>query len=649
MSEVVRKVDKKVAAIIDENDERYGSSLMAPLRLEEYLHSVVMWMQGPRALPNENVNVPRFGLLSLILSQTPVFVYGHPALKKVSRTAFTDGVHIFICDEFFDKLNDDVSENKSTYGIEFLLMHEIMHKLFNHTRRLRRFPNPIPNQATDLSINTKLSAGFPDIEPCKTLTETGLGFKAGDQDRWMHLSEESIASDLLAELGFQKQRKQEGDGQGKPQQGGGGGQGGQGQGGKSKGGQQGGSGGSPGQSGSGGQEEKEDEDPLAENESGGGKGQDQDGAGGKGGKQQGGGKGSQQGGGEQGDQEGQGGGGNEEGDEEGDDPSDDFGDENDNHFIDLPDFIKILEENGLDHVREKLELPKSDDLDSIGELEESTRLAQTEAIMAAASQRAQVGGKYPGAHIVDSAGFMVTNFAKGKLTWKMALREGVLGHSTKYRPSIEDPNEILYIDEVTGMLGTELFLPTELPHKVDEAVVCLIDTSGSMGDPDLKEVTSEVLELKTAAGNMGDAASEIFLFAADTVLRGEMIEINEHTIGDLQSKGVKLAGRGGTDLEHCMLQALAQPILKEKKVKLLIYFTDTYDSPPKRPKDLPTDMRIIFLAPSSVPASSVEVFSKGVAEWAEVFQVEEDLVIDLSVSREENRQAISPARRARRR
>ena len=207
MSQIVKKVDAKAAALIQAVDDgrgREGSSLMAPEDLEEDLNNVLKWMRGTRSV--EGINMPRFGLLSLILQQTPIYVYGHPAFKKISKTAFTDGMHIFISDDLYDKLNADVEANPSTFGVEWVILHEVMHKLFNHTRRLKHFPPDISNMATDLSINTKLVEGFPDLTACRSLKETGLGFKPGDKDRWIHLSEETIAMELMAERGLKKKR-----------------------------------------------------------------------------------------------------------------------------------------------------------------------------------------------------------------------------------------------------------------------------------------------------------------------------------------------------------------------------------------------------------------------------------------------------------
>lgn len=685
MSQIVKKVDAKAAALIQAADDgrgREGSSLMAPEDLESNLADVLKFMRGLKSI--EGIDLPRFGLITLILQQTPIYVYGHPALKKISKTAFTDGMHIFLSDDLYDKLNDDVAANPSTWGVEWVILHEVMHKLFNHTRRLKHFPPNIANMATDLSINTKLVEGFPDMEACRSLKETGLGFKPGDKDRWIHLSEETIAMELMAEAGFRKKRKveappqqdqkgqdqknqQKQPGQGSPGQGNPGdsnqpGQGGQG--GKQKGQPgKGGQGGQPGQGGGGGQEEKgAQDDPLSELDGGGG-GQDQNqdpsggnqgqdpAGGGRGGKQKGqqGGQPGQGGGGEEGEEEldgspQQGGGQGEEGDDE---PAENFGEDGDNHIIDPADLIRVLEENGMEAVRDKLGMPSSDDVEAIGEMQEASRLRQAEAIMKAQADKMKHGGKYPGGHIVDAAGEMVKNFGKPKITWRLLAQDLVFGYSPKSQPSMEEPMELRYISSMMDVLGMEPYMPSNLPHKSEEAVLFLVDTSGSMSNTAMKTAVTEAIELKTAAHNMGDAASTVFIWPCDTVLRGTPIEINEGNVEDYISGGVEMKGRGGTSIDTCINQAMTSPLLADKKIKAIVYCSDLYDDPVPRPSTLEDheDIRVLFLADPESPPSAIETFAKGTS-WADVAVIEDDLEIDFEQVND-GLKAVSPTNRRR--
>lgn len=658
MSEVIKKIDPKVAAIIGSNDTRgrAGSSLLAPLDLEDQLLEVMKWMRGSRVIDlpgGGRETVPRFGLLSLILQQTPIFVYGHPALKEISKTAFTDGMHIFLSDDLFDLLNDNVDDNPSTFGIEWVILHEVMHKLFNHVRRLNHFPPDIANEATDLSINTKLEEGYPDLPACPKLKETGLGFKPGDRERWMHLSEETIAMELMAMRGMKKERKKEAD-QGQQgnqgaqgQQGQPGGQGGQsgqqpgGQSGQQPGGQQSGGQGGQQQGGKGGQQQKRQagDDPLADldDPQGGGKPDGSNpGAGDP--------NGQGQGGGGQPDPNGQPQGGSGQG-EKSDGPADAWGDPDDTHFISPADLIKVLEENGMEGVKDKLALPDSDDAESIGEMEEASRLRQAEAVMQAQSQMARIGGQYPGGHIVEAAGEMVANFGKAKVTWRMATQEAFLGGSTKFAPTMEEPNELFYVEEMQDVLGMQPYTSSMLPHTNDEAVLFLVDTSGSMSNEAMRVALTEAFELKTAAENAGDTAARVFIWPCDTVLRGEPIEINENNVDELLEKGVEMKGRGGTNIEECINQAMTHRLLADKDIRSIVYCSDLYDEPVPRPATLEDkpELKVVFLGDPKTPPSHVERFAKG-TNWADVYVIEDGLEVDFDMVGE---QAVSPTVRKR--
>ena len=443
MSKTAHTIDRNAADLIRQTDaDRAGSSLLAPSHLEILLERVRNDMVGLTRV--DNVDVPRYGVLSLILQSTPCFVYGHPALKRISKTAFTDGIHVFICDEFLEKIEKDAEDSKyAKLGLEPLLLHELMHKTFNHTRRLREFPPDVRNEATDKSINARLVLGYPDVQWVPTLSETGLAFRAGETERYAKLSEDTIAREIMAERlrkdmkkqeernkqgqqGQQGQQPQQGQDQGGQQPGQ---QQGQGQkpgpgrrgqqpqgkmsgaqkqekqeGGGQPGGQQGSGGNEPGDEGQGGQ-------PGGQNP--GGRRQPQNQPGGRGQKRD-------QGVDEPG--EGQGAG----GDEEAGEPSDEFGGEGDNHFIDPADLIRVLEEQGLDAVKQKLGLPDSDDLEAIGELQQADEMRQMEAIQQAEVQRQRVGDKYPGAHIADAASEHVRARSKGKMTWRLAVRQQIL-------------------------------------------------------------------------------------------------------------------------------------------------------------------------------------------------------------------------------
>ena len=560
MSDITDIKQKQKAALAKYGKQPEGTSVLwARQELVDDLYEVLEFMNSDRTI-SAGLDMPRFGVLTLISRQTPMYVYGHPALSKLCKTAFTDGVHVFIHQDFYEKLLADVRESRGAeQGIEPLILHELMHKMFNHVGRLRQFPKQLANKAADLSINTKLRSAFPEIEWSKSLRETGLGFKVGDIEKYLPMSEESIARELLNEEIKEQQQKQNGQGQGQ-------GQGGQGKGKPQK-----------------------------------GKGQPQGGQGGQGGDQQ-------------GDQE----------------EDQDFGGDGDEHLIDLKDVIETLEEAGLEDAKALMNLPDSDDVEEIGRVQEEAEEHQHEAMQQAAAQSRQCDGKYPGQHIVDAAEEYLKGFGKGKLSWKLALRELILGDGMKFRGSFEVPSDIAYVQEVEEELGTPLYLPVELAHKSEEAVLVLIDTSGSVSQDDLRAFLTEVFELKTATENMGDNASEVYVISADTVMRGEVVEINDDNVDELMSQGVKMFGRGGTDLGHSLKTAMQLPLLKEKNIKSVIYCTDLYDTPP-RYADLgvPDGTNIVYVAAPSTHSPHIEEFARAVESYARVVPIREGLEVDL--------------------
>ena len=560
MSNITDVKQKKEAALKKYGQQPENTTLLwAKHENADDLAEIVEFLNSERMIDN-GMQVPRFGVLSLICRQTPMYVYNHPALLNICQTAFTDGVHVYIAEGFYEKLLKDVRESKGAdYGIEPLILHELMHKMFDHVGRLRQFTNEIANRAADLSINSKLRAAFPEMEWCASLRETGLGFKQGDIEKYATMAEESIARELLAtEI---KQR----------QQGGGGGDGKKGPGQPSK--------GPPGKG-----------SP--------GKGKGDPGEGGEGGEG------------------------------EGDDQE--FGGEGDNHLVSMKDLIEALEDAGLEEVKELMNMPDSDEVEEIGRVQQDAEDRKQEAMQQAIAQANQCGGKYPGQHIVDAAAEYMKGFGKGKLHWKLALRELILGDGMKFRGSFETPSDIAFVDEVTDTLGTPLYLPVELAHKAEEAVLVLIDTSGSVSSQDIRAFLTEIFELKTASENMGDSASEVFVISADTVMRGEAIEINDENVDELMDQGMKIFGRGGTDLGHSLKTAMSLPLLKERNIRSVIYCTDLFDTPP-RYKDLgiPDGTSVIYVAAPSTHSSHIDEFAKEVESYARVVPIREGLEVDL--------------------
>lgn len=558
----------------DENDD-----------MADEIRDVMQFILGTKL--ENGIPIPRYGLLSLEAAITPVYVYDHPAFLKVTNTAFTDGVHVFVYAGFLRKLVEEEEESKGTeYGAEPLILHELMHKLLGHTHRLMQFPKDIANKAEDLVINSKLQLSFPQMKWTKTISELGLGFKPSEAEKYATMAEETIARQLMADEDKKKQQQQQQQGnkgqQGQQQKG-------QQQGnqqGQQQGGQQ------PGQ------------------QQGQGQGQPQDG----------------QGGGQP--QNGQGQQGNQQGQQQ---PGGQGGEEwSDMHTIPLEELIRICEENGLQNILDKLELPNSDQIEDIAKIEENVQMKQIENIQKAAAQKNALGGKYPGAHIVDAAAERIKGLTEGKLDWKLGLKEWILGQGMKFRNSDEEPDLLYYVDGDEMGLDNEIYIGSPLPHAPEEVVLCLIDTSGSMDQKILKQCLSEVLTLKKGVSGVSDTASEVILLSADTVLRGEPIIIDENNVDQLMADGVNIFGRGGTDLGRSLKAALKLPLLKDKKISSVLYFTDLCDTPPVQADFQEAIDKGIQLAFVTTPHTYSEEFAKAVKGFARVYPIEEGITVDLT-------------------
>jgi predicted metal-dependent peptidase len=548
--------------------------------MAELMHDYLVFLRGNTMIDKGNSSAPRFGVLSLISMNTPIFVYDHPAFKKIANTAFTDGIHVFVDADFMRKLV--IQENESDgrqSGVIFLLLHELMHKLYCHVDRLKSYPHDIANIAEDMVINGKLVKGFK-LDPVKLLSEIGHGMKPEEAEKYHKMAEEVVAEMLLIQ---ERKKQQQQDKKKKGNQGQGQGQGG-GKGGK-------GQGQGQGQGGGQGDEDEGDEDD-----------QDMDNSGGQGDK----------------DKNGKGGG---DGDEE--------EEYSPIHHISPEELLDIIEQEGLEEsVGKKLNMPKAGDVEGIGKKKAQARLNDIDAVQTALSQANKANGQYPGQHIAESASELVSGLDKGKIVWKLGIRKHFLGDGLKLKETDDEAAIPWYLDKKS--IGVDPFYMGALvPQSPDETVLCLVDTSGSTSGTDQSGVhmrrafLSEALNLKKGVSSTGDTAREVILMSADTVIRGEPLIINEHNVNKLQDDGVPIFGNGGTDFSRCLNEALKSKVLQKKKVKSVIYFTDCCDNPPRREdfeEYLNKGIRIVFV---TTPGMWNEQWNRDVGTFAEVYCIEE--------------------------
>jgi len=546
--------------------------------------------------------VPRFGVLSLLAMNTPIYCYDHPRLKKLANTAFTDGISVFIDADFMRKLHQQEEESEGTkFGVVWTILHELMHKLSMHTTRMRNMDPVIANIAQDLVINGKLIKGFgKQIPPVPLLEEMTQGTNEQSAEKYHKMAEEVVAEMLLIEERKKQQKKEK---QKQKQQGGGGGQG------------------QPSPGGEGGEEEGDSQEQDKNSQKSKNQKSDAQKPGQKGGQPQ------------SGDGQGQRSSGGEGGEEEGEEEEKEF---SEIHHITPEELIKVLEEEGLmDTVGKALDYPASDDVEGIGKLKEKDKLNTIDAVQTAMSQASKCGGQYPGQHIAEEASLILEGLEKGKLTWKLGIKKHIMGDGQKLRTSDDEAALPWHLSK--EVMGVDPWYEGALvPVGPDETVLCLIDMSGSTGRGRMRqEFASECLTLMKGVSSGGDTARKVIIMSADTVLRGEPVMVTESNIHTLMKEGVPVFGDGGTCFVNCLKEALALPMLKKEKIKSVIYFTDCEDAVPQREQFeeyLNKGMKIVFV---TTPGCWNEEWNKRIT-WAEVYCIEDNTQVDLEKTEDQN-------------
>lgn len=714
-------------------DDDELSSLGAPLWMELDLDNLIDWMsseynikQGVKG--NEKTyTVPRFGVYSTLLEKTPVFIYGDPRLvQRWGNTAFTDGIHIFICADFYKQIvEDEDASNGKEKGVVPLVLHELGHILDEDCFRLREYDPVLANIAQDYIRNTTLRLEFPSLIFAKSLTENAVGFAPGDLEKYPYLSQEIIAEELYSKSKQKEEEKKKPQPQEQALK-------------------------LPGMSG----DQQDDDDletdmidvemeeddaqadaknkdknkkssskkPASENKPQDNDDQESDeddsnennaesnsksSAKSSKGKKSGSAGESEVGDQKNGESESDKGesenterpkngsmddlenddDSEEESDEDGEDSEEDsveddydaddndgnesesegnqagsssaegqapepgdggshpsgapvdkngnikFGAEGDMHHHSLKDVIKALEECGLERVLDKLNLPRSDDEKGIEAKENEGLNVKNQSVFEADVKRQELSmPSFPGSHSLDCAMERVKVLQKGKLTWKLKIINEIWGTGFNFKYNNDVVGDIYYVDELIDVIGMNLYMGQILPFKSKDVVAIIIDTSGSVGQKDLEDIVPEIIEMKMAAkGSSG--AYEVVVFSADTVLRGEPIEINEENVHEVLSGGLQIFGRGGTSLEMAIKQTVKSQVFKDKKIKSLIYFTDLGDRAPRYEElGLDPDTSMTYIAVPSISDFAVEAFAKEVEHYAEVIKIKEGVDVDLTIT-----------------
>lgn len=590
-------IDEDGNRILDENGdplEGPNDDLVEIMRYNYYpylcnlVHTKITTDDGDKYMP-----LPRYGVLSTLAETTPVIVYDHPRFKQIANTAFTDGVHVFVDADFMRKLmQQEKDANFAESGVVFLLLHELMHKLYMHVDRLKSFDPRLANIAEDYVINGKLIKNF-SLMPVPLLRETGVGMSPEESNKYFKMAEETVAEMLLMKERNKKSKKKEN------------------------------------QSGDG--DEDSDENDGQENSQGNGSGNGMGQGQGKGKGKSGSGKGGS--GDDEESDDNKKGSKNGQGGEDGEDEYSPI------HHITPEELSQILEEEGLsESVGDRLKIPRPDDADGLAKKKDRNKNAITDAIQNALAANVKANGQLPGSHIAEEAASLIDDLNTGMLNWVFGMKELILGGGMKEVPSEESPNDMYFLDD--GALGdasfglNQIYLPGRVPAESDEVVLALVDTSGStMGEGMRESFLSEILGMQDSTKNQS-TAKEVIIWSADTVLRGAPEAINRQNMGKFLNEGVKVFGNGGTDFSQCLYDAVNHPLMRNKKIKNVVYFTDCCDAPPRREdyaEFLDSGGKITWV---TTPGMWNEAFNRGVDGWSTVYAIERGTTIDLDRNEE---------------
>lgn len=526
-----------------------------------------------RVSGSEN-GLPRYGSLSILCNKTPFFVYDHPALIKMCNTAFATETMIGFSKDFFSQLLEAEvkaqQEGRKEASVEFLILHELHHIMLGHHGRMKQFPHNIANIAQDIYINQKLALIFAakhtDLGP---VASSGWGVRKSEFNLFQNDSEEIIAQKLMQIAKSQPQQPQQGQ---------------------------------PGQ----GQEQADSTDQDDQNSQ-----PDQ---------------GNSDDGNEKGDNASSSPSDSDEGNENSDESdsnnskdkqsgsasdngeanTQDSGDshsknessasnqrnvddmavksledligengETDDHSVTDEKLAGVLEENDLDHVKDALGLPDSNDKDSHERRKREQLERNRDAISESESLRAQhemaTGRPSAGGHSDDYCKEAVEKTTPPQINWKTRVKNLADtpggGMHTAWNDDESDVHNVIMEDN-----GFDTFIGEAIPVMREKGVAgCLIDTSGSMPNSLIGDSIGIASEMLTEP-NREDGFQKIYLGSADTSSRDDFVEITHQDKHLLDAHYVY--GGGGTDFVNPIKELVALSEKEDLRLDVIIYLTD---------------------------------------------------------------------------
>lgn len=535
-----------------------------------------------------------YGALARIAARVPLYLYDHPAMMALAPTAMTDGHVVYLCAPFLAELLRDEQEHGGENVLPVLL-HELSHIAMMHTgsrhSRLRSHgvQQTLANMAEDMGINARIKEAYGHLG----FGQLFMQFVPEDPKRYALMTDTQIYRELLEKMRSQAQNAQGGEGNpsnGAGQQGAGASSG------------AGGSSGSPVEQTGRGQGNKGNAQSQGKPTKG--SGDEQPGAASD---AQGSGDGSQPG---------------------------DRGTEGMGDVVLSPlDLRKELEKAGLGHVADKLGLPRNEAEQK--EMAQKTRSRTVNDILASVAEaKSRKGGRNAGSHVDDWLAERVEALHRQRMKLRAAFEKAAIGPAESRRL-----NDIHGVppDDLAGLqwdaLGLNMCpeLDSVAPLQEDlPPLLVLLDTSGSMGEKELRDSLSEIAGF--ARELYEEYQKPTILVFADTVARGEPVELDPEALDRMAREGIKVQGRGGTDIAGVLRHAIEHwcnpEIQGRRAADCVVYFTDLCDRLPSR-SELPDVIpdRITFIAPEGmVQQADIDPVS-----YADFIEIAAGNVLDLDL------------------
>ncbi|BCL73994.1 hypothetical protein TUMSATVNIG1_59800 (plasmid) [Vibrio nigripulchritudo] len=304
------------------------------------------------------------------------------------------------------------------------------------------------------------------------------------------------------------------------------------------------------------------------------------------------------------------------------------------HVISPSELQDLVEEAGLnEESKEKLGLgPKTEaELDAIVEAnrcrsaESYIEMEEIYDSLSETEKRKTRAGNSPGFYRQK-----VELGKESKITWQMALQESTTPGFGQSQYTEEE-----LIDEYfhnSGLYGGIFY------QQIEEggALICLVDTSGSMPKEFLEDGFNEVVSCVDPQDE-GTGVSTALVFPADVDIKDVYWELNSENKGQVISE-VKAYGGGGTDFTNPVRNALSKAKELEVDVKAVVFFTDLGARAPDFEliqAQLDTPIPPVLFITNEKNSSVRGKFQSDCHGHAVVYEYKEDMVADLTRIKEE--------------